>query len=215
MNAKPQPDAPFSPIEATLRESAERQHRPVDETLQTTAKFRAIFDQAGVFAGIMSTDGTAIEANRLSLETCRYTLEQVAGPEFWNTPRWAGNAEVQEKIRAATRQAAGGDPYTAELPYVWADGSKHIVQFALHPVRDDQGRVILLHPTGIDVTERKKSELRGQAWNSRPGFLTPCFRRLQISCTHSIARDVSHIHQSGTAGLVEPAIRRSGGQEFL
>jgi len=122
-----------------LREAAEHQQRAVAEKLQATAKFRAICDQAGVFAGIMTTDGTVIEANRLSLEACGYTLEQVAGREFWHTPWWAGNPEVQEKIRAATRQAAGGDPYTAELPYVWADGSKHIVEFALHPVRDHQG----------------------------------------------------------------------------
>ena len=153
--------------EAALAKSAERERQLVAETIEATAKYRAVFDQAAVFAGIMTLDGMLIEANRLSLDACGYKLEEVIGRVFWETPWWAGNDEAQEKIRAATRQAASGKPYEAELPYVWKDGSRHVVNFALHPIRDDHGRIIYLHPTGVDITDRKNSERQAQELHGR------------------------------------------------
>jgi PAS domain S-box-containing protein len=65
---------------------------------------------------------------------------------------------VQSKIQLACEQAAQGAHYQEELPYQWADGSEHLVQFDLHPVRDHQGRIIFLHPSGVDITEIKRTQ---------------------------------------------------------
>lgn len=128
------------------------------EAQAATAKFRAIFEQSSVFAGIMTVDGTVIDANRLYLEACGYRSEQVLGRLFWETPWWRISRETRDKIRAGTAQAAKGIPYQETLPYHCADGSERIVEFALYPILDDQGQVIFLHPTGVDITERKQAE---------------------------------------------------------
>jgi PAS domain S-box-containing protein len=153
--------------EAALAEAAERERRLVAQTIEAIAKFRAVFDQSAVFAGIMTLDGTVVGANRICLEACGYKMEKVVGRVFWETPWWSGNTEVQDRIRAATLQAAKGLAYQAELPYVWADGSQHVVDFALHPIRDAHGKIIYLHPTGIDITERKNSEQHTQLLHSQ------------------------------------------------
>jgi signal transduction histidine kinase len=44
------------------------------------------------------------------------------------------------------------------LRYSWADGTKRIVNFALHPIVDDRGDVLYLHPTGADITDLKLVE---------------------------------------------------------
>jgi signal transduction histidine kinase/CheY-like chemotaxis protein len=44
------------------------------------------------------------------------------------------------------------------LPYWLADGTERVAELAIHPIRDQDGRVILLHPTGFDITERKQAE---------------------------------------------------------
>jgi PAS domain S-box-containing protein len=137
---------------------AERERRLIAEAVEATAKFRAVFDQSSIFAAIMSLDGTLIDANRLCLEACGYRAEQVLGLPFWDTPWWRVNPEVQAKIRAATLQAAQGLPYREELPYHWADGTERTVDFALHPIRDAHGKIIFLHPTGSDITQRKQAE---------------------------------------------------------
>jgi hypothetical protein len=42
--------------------------------------------------------------------------------------------------------------------YSWADGTEQIVNFALHPIVDERGEVLYLHPTGVDITDVKLVE---------------------------------------------------------
>src|SRR4029077_3074634 len=42
--------------------------------------------------------------------------------------------------------------------YWLGDGRERIVDFAMNPIRDSSGSVMFLHPTGIDITERKQVE---------------------------------------------------------
>jgi PAS domain S-box-containing protein len=122
------------------------------------AKFEAVFNQSGIFAGIADLQGYLREANNLSLDWCGYTREQALDRPFWETPWWRGSEEMKARIRFATHQAAAGTAFREELRYWLADGSERTVDFAMHPIRDRSGSVMFLHPTGIDVTERKKTE---------------------------------------------------------
>ena len=128
------------------------------EALAANAKFRAVFDQTTVFSGVLSIDGTVMDANRLCLDACGYKAEEVLGKPFWLAGWWRGSREVQEKIRTACLQGAQGTPYRAELPYHWADGTERLVEFELHPIRDEKGSVIFLHPTGVDITDVKRTQ---------------------------------------------------------
>jgi PAS domain S-box-containing protein len=127
--------------------------------LATAAKFEAVFNQSGLFAGIMDLQGRLQEVNKLAVDWCGYTREQVLGRPFWETPWWRGSEEIQARIRLATDQAAAGLVFREELRYWLADGSERVVDFAMHPVRDQSGAIMLLYPTGIDVTDRKRIEV--------------------------------------------------------
>jgi PAS domain S-box-containing protein len=141
----------------------------VNRDVTAAAVFRSVFNQTGIFAGIMDLQGYLREANNLSLEWCGYTREQVLDRPFWQTPWWRGSEEMKAKIRLATDQAASGIVFREELRYWLADGSERIVDFAMHPIRDRLGTVVFLHPTGTDITERKRveAELRGSAQQLR------------------------------------------------
>jgi PAS domain S-box-containing protein len=141
-----------------LRALAMRQTMLLGELSGAAAKFEAVFNQAGIFAGIMDLQGYVREVNRLALEQCGYTREQVLDRLFWDTPWWRGSEEMKARIRFATGQAAAGAVFREELRYWVADGSERIVDFAMNPVRDESGVVVFLHPTGIDITERKEIE---------------------------------------------------------
>jgi PAS domain S-box-containing protein len=123
-----------------------------------TAKFEALFTQSGIFAGIMDVQGYVREVNNLAVDACGYTKEQVLNRLFWDTPWWRGSEEMKAKIRFATDQAAAGAVFREELRYWVADGSERVVDFAMLPIRDQSGTVVFLHPTGIDITERKRVE---------------------------------------------------------
>jgi PAS domain S-box-containing protein len=126
-------------------------------------KFAAIFNQSGIFAGIMDLQGNLREVNALAVDWCGYTREQVLDRPFWDTPWWRSSDEMKARIRFATDQAASGHVFREELRYWVADGGERIVDFAMHPIRDESGAVMFLYPTGIDITERKMLEsARGQ-----------------------------------------------------
>jgi PAS domain S-box-containing protein len=130
-----------------------------EQTLrESEAKFRGVFEQTTQFAGIMTVDGVLIEANKLSLEACGYRADQVLGKFFWETPWWRNFKESQEKIRAAVSNVVAGTPFREILSYSLTDGTERLVNFALYPITDKTGKVIFLHPTGIDITEQKRTE---------------------------------------------------------
>ena len=140
------------------KQAAERERQITAEAVAATAKFRAVFEQTPVFAGIMALDGTVMDANQLCLQACGYRAEDVLGKPFWETGWWRSSAEVQDKIRAATMQAAQGTAYRETLTYHWADDTERLMDFAIHPIRDHEGTILFLHPTGVDITELKRAE---------------------------------------------------------
>jgi PAS domain S-box-containing protein len=135
------------------------------------AKFEALFNQSGMFAGIMELDGTLREANDLSLEWGGYTRDQVLDRPFWETPWWRGSEQVKARIRLASEQAAAGFAFREELPYWVVDGSERVVDFAMHPIRDRSGAVMFLHPSGTDITERRRMEAALRDGEQRLGRL--------------------------------------------
>ena len=136
----------------TARRQAEEQ------LIATTAKFESVFNQSGIFAGIMDLEGTLREINDLALTECGYTREEVLDRPFWSTPWWRGAEEMQARIRVASQLAAAGEVFREVLRYWLADGTERLVDFAMHPIRDELGRVRFLYPTGIDITDRTRAE---------------------------------------------------------
>ena len=142
------------------RRAEERERLLLAQSVAATAKFQAVFEQTSLFAGIMSNDGILVEVNRQALDACGYREDEVLGLAFWDTPWWREFKESRDNIRAATPLAARGTPYRETLRYSWADGTQRLVEFSLHPILDDTGRVCFLHPTGVDITDLKNAEER-------------------------------------------------------
>jgi PAS domain S-box-containing protein len=140
------------------RAAEERERQLFAEAAAANAKFQAFFEQGALFAGIMSIDGTILEANRLSWEGCGYAKEQIVGKPFWEGPWWTPSPALVEQIKAGSAQAAAGQTFRREMSYFVADGSERTVDITILPIRDETGRVIFLAPTGNDITERRRAE---------------------------------------------------------
>jgi PAS domain S-box-containing protein len=141
--------------EVCRRKQAEARERAlIERALTATAKFQAVFNQSGILAGIMDLEGNLREVNDLAVSWCGCTREQVLGRPFWETPWWRGSETMKGRIRAATEQARSGAVFREVLRYWVADGTERVVDFVMHPIRDESGAVRFLHPTGIDITER-------------------------------------------------------------
>lgn len=145
--------------DVTQQKRAEQRERQIiADGIAANAKFRAVFEQTSVFAGILNVDGVMIDGNKLFLDGCGYKAEDLLGRPFWLTAWWRNCKESQDKIRAATQLAAKGIPYREILRYCWEDGAERLVDFALFPILDDQGKTLFLHLTGVDITDIKRAE---------------------------------------------------------
>ena len=142
---------------AFVRDITERK-RAEAALKSSKTRLRAIFDQTFQFIGLMKTDGTVIEANRSALQFAGIREEDVLGKLFWDTPWWAHSSELQNRLREAVRQAAGGTMVRFEATHPRVTGELAYVDFSLKPVRDEHGNVTLLIPEGRDITERKLVE---------------------------------------------------------
>lgn len=147
--------------EAALQEmNSQLEHRVRERTLElaaANARFQAIYDQ-GLFSGLMTTDGVLIDANRTSLQSSGFSREDVIDKPLWDTGWWNRSPQQQEWLRSGFKQAAAGTPFHGESAYFWADGSERIVDFAFIPIKDEAGEVMFIVPTGLDITERRRTE---------------------------------------------------------
>jgi len=125
---------------------------------ESEEKFRAIFDHAFQFIGLMSPDGTLLEANRSALEFARLKESAVIGKRFWETHWWEHSKELREQLRRAVAKAAGGDFARFEAFHPGVDGEIHFVDISITPVKNQAGQTVLLIPEGRDITERKRAE---------------------------------------------------------
>src|SRR6516164_5087887 len=131
-----------------------RQAGLVRDLSAAAVKFEAVFNQSGIFAGIMDLNGYLREVNDLAVDWCGYTREQVLDRPFWTTPWWRGSEEIKARIRSATDQAASGLVFRDELRYWVADGSECIVDFCMDPHRDLHAFPTCLSSAGSDSSPR-------------------------------------------------------------
>ncbi|WP_321508429.1 PAS domain S-box protein [uncultured Methanoregula sp.] len=125
---------------------------------ETRRILRVVFDQTFQFIGLMTPDGTLIDANRSALKFSGISESDVIGKPFWETPWWTHSRELQEELQQGIRSASAGNFVRFEATHKAADGTLHYIDFSLKPVCDDDGKVIFLIPEGRDITDRKNIE---------------------------------------------------------
>jgi PAS domain S-box-containing protein len=141
-----------------LMAEIEERKRTGEALRQSEQRFRAIFDQTFQFIGVLTIEGILLQANQTALQFAGVGEEPVLGKPFWQTPWWAHSAELQQRLQAAVREAAGGKLVRFEATHTMPDGQIRYLDFSLKPITDAEGRVFELLPEGRDITERKQSE---------------------------------------------------------
>jgi PAS domain S-box-containing protein len=137
---------------------------------ESEQKFRAIFDGAFQFIGLVKPDGTLIEANLTALKFGGIKAEEAINRLFWEVPGWNFAPAVRAKLQEWTARAARGEFIRHEVEIVGADDRSITLDFSLAPIRNDQGEVILIIPEGRDITQLKQAEverIRAQLYSER------------------------------------------------
>ena len=138
--------------DVTARKQAEEALR------ESQGRLRAIYDGTYEYIGLLAPDGTLLEANRASLEFAANTRADVVGRPFWDTPWFTGTPGVPEVVRESVTRAAKGEFIRFEATVQQPSGECPTFDISFHPIRNEQGQVVLIVPEGRDITERKRAE---------------------------------------------------------
>jgi len=116
---------------------------------------RRVLDNLFAFVGVMTVDGTLIEVNRAPLEAAGISSSEVLGKKFWDCSWWSYSPEVQALLRVACESAAAGEVVRYDVPVRMAGETPLWIDFQLAPLRDSEGRITHLVPSGMDITARR------------------------------------------------------------
>ncbi len=162
--------------------------RDISRRMEQQRRFEAVFNNTYQFTGLVTPDGTIIEANDTGVSFADTDVRSVVGAKLWEALEFC-DEEDRESLRNGFEQAKSGSPYRDELRVRGAD-REAVIDLSIRPITDDDGRVTLLVPEARDIT----------AFRDRERLLRVLNRLLR----HNIRNDLSVIR-----GYVETLRERS------
>jgi PAS domain S-box-containing protein len=143
-------------VEITHRKRAEQ------ATASSEAHLRRVLDNLFAFVGIVDLDGNLIEANRAPVEGAGLTFNQVLGRPLWDAYWWSHDPATRDLIRDSVFRACAGETVRFDVEILWRDESRLTIDYQIAPLRNQDGEITLLIPSGVDVTARKEAEAQRQ-----------------------------------------------------
>src|SRR5687767_14348554 len=148
----------------------------------------SVLDGLFAFAGVLTPEGTLLEANRAALQAAELGPEDVIGKPFEETYWWSYSPEVQTELRAAIERAARGERSRYEVVNRLSENRFITVDFMLAPLFDEDGRVTHLIPSAVDITEKRRLE-------------SELLRAMQLSLMGELAAGLAHEVKNPLAGI--------------
>lgn len=130
----------------------------ISEVRKNDERLRHLIDGVLAFVGVLSLDGTLLEANQPAVAAAGVDRSQLIGRPFWDCFWWDVGSATKNRLRAAVADAARGERVRYDAEIQVAGGQRIWIDFQIAPVIDSDGRVAELIPSGVDITERKHAE---------------------------------------------------------
>ena len=141
-----------------LRDISQRMQRE-QELRERQRLFRAAFNQTFQLAAILDRSGAITEINQTALDFAGLTRDEVIGALFWAV-RWSSRArpEALAQLEQSFGRALRGETVRREMTVVDRDDQVRTIDFSFKPVRDEDGKSILVMAEGRDISKRKSYE---------------------------------------------------------
>ncbi len=141
-----------------LNQSDRHQRQLYANLLEAETRFRAIFDQTFQFIGLLTPDGTLLEANQTALDFGGITKADVVGKPFWEAYWWRISPDTQLQLQKAIAKASNGEFVRYPVAVQGANEKVITIDFSLRPIKSDRGEIVLLIPEGRDISKQVEFE---------------------------------------------------------
>lgn len=116
---------------------------------------RDVLSALETFVCVLANDGTVLEVNAAASSVIRMTRDQIVGSKFWDVKWWTYSEESKESMRTITQAAAAGLHFRNEVKYQDAEGKIRHLDFSMTSLRDKNGEISYIVPSGVDIEARK------------------------------------------------------------
>ena len=124
---------------------------------QSQAHIRAVSETTHMYQGLIAPTGRLLYMNATALAGIGASAEDVTGMLFWETPWFSGTPGAPEQLREAVERVAAGSPVALDITVNLPTGVRSF-DFAMRPVRNENGDVVAIVPEAVEVTARKQAE---------------------------------------------------------
>lgn len=121
---------------------------------------RRVLDSLFAFVGVLSPDGTLLQANRAPLDAAGIDAKDVIGKPFWDTFWWSYSEGMRDWLRDACHGVASGEVVRKDVVVRMTGDSRMALDFMLAPMRDDHGAITHLIASAIDISDRQAAQQR-------------------------------------------------------
>ncbi|MBD2667158.1 PAS fold family [Richelia sinica FACHB-800] len=128
------------------------------ELCHSQQTLRDILNSLFTFVAIISVDGILIEINRASLETLNLTTQDVMGQPFAQIYCFAYSPSIQQQLVDAIAQAGQGQIVRYNTSIQIAQSKLMMLDVSINPIFNEQGQIIYLVASGVDITPRQEVE---------------------------------------------------------
>jgi len=137
------------------------------ETSDREAHLRRVINNQLGLVGVIDRNSILLEVDDQSLSIAGLTREDVIGKHFAECGWWTYDPAVSEKMRDSMNRAFAGEIVRYDVP-LYAHGDQRLmIDFMIAPVRNEQGEVEYLIPSGVDISARVQSEDENRATAGR------------------------------------------------
>jgi PAS domain S-box-containing protein len=192
---------------------------------QSERELRNILDSLNAYVAVLSPEGMLLRANRATLEAGGLRLDDVAGQLFERTYWWSFSTTVQSRIRQAITRASRGELQRFDVLMRIGESHLQTIDLALSPMYDECGVVTHMIASGMDITDRKRTEEENLRLNEslekrvreRTSELQEAYHELEafaFSVSHDLRAPVRHIGgyadllAKKSAGMLDDSGRR-------
>ena len=142
---------------AVIEDISERK-RMAEALKDSERHFQRVLDSVLAFSGILTPDGIVTFANKTALDAAGISLSDVVGKPLVETYWLSWSEAVQQRMREAIRRASAGEVVRYDEQICIAGGRIIDAEISIIAMRNAEGQVTHLIPSGIDITERKRAE---------------------------------------------------------
>ena len=151
----------------------------------------AVLEVLGALVVVLDRDGRIVRFNRTCEKTTGFTFEEVRGQPLWDmllAPEEKGPVRgVFERLRA------GDFPLEYENHWMTKDGGRRLIAWSNTCVAAPDGAIAYLIGTGLDITDRRRTEEQAR-------------QRLQmLTALHAVTRELSETLE--LKGLAEHVVK--------